>query len=471
MIQTDRPNITPKLLIGKLQDEIQQQQSIDISPTALLSSRLVHRQSKLEYINLILSDAFSMSQARTTLPQKINRIPFFSNAKIQRILLKAYNFLFKEQRTINFGIIQVARENTSLNQQTSDQIINLEDNLQRLNISSVDRLTKLEDYLTRLDDRLINLENPSTIPDDRSAHIETQLSQQITSLTARLNAAERTIQFMEKNYSDRLRYLQADIVQQKRISLLNLERQQGTLNPSDSIERSLPHQNSPTDSSQPSQVDTFYLALEDRFRGDRSQIRERLRVYLPILQDTDLRQSGDKILDLGCGRGEWLELLRDEGYQGLGLDINQPMIQYCQEMRLSILDADALAYLKSLPDNSLGGVTGFHIVEHLPFEVLIELVSQTHRVVRTGGLIIFETPNPRNVLVGSCNFYFDPTHKNPIPPETLQFVAQYSGFDSAQILRLNPSDNPRVLETSDLADRFNELFYGSMDYAVIGIKG
>ena len=302
-------------------------------------------------------------------------------------------------------------------------------------------------------------------------HIEIYLDQQITSLTARLNAAERTIQFIEKNHTDRLRYLQADLLQQKRISTLNLEKQQGILSSSDSIELSLPHQNGPTDSSQQSQIDTFYLALEDRFRGDRSQIRERLRVYLPILQDTDLRQSGDKILDLGCGRGEWLELLRDEGYQGIGLDINQPMIQYCQEMRLSILDADALAYLKSLPDNSLGGVTGFHIVEHLPFEVLIELVSQTHRVVRTGGLIIFETPNPRNVLVGSCNFYFDPTHKNPIPPETLQFVAQYSGFDSAQILRLNPSDNPRVLETSDLADRFNELFYGSMDYAVIGIKG
>jgi SAM-dependent methyltransferase len=109
-------------------------------------------------------------------------------------------------------------------------------------------------------------------------------------------------------------------------------------------------------------------------------------------------------------------------------------------------------------------------VEHLPFAVLVELMSEAYRVVKPGGILIFETPNPRNVIVGSCNFYFDPTHRNPIPPEILQFMANYAGFELAHILPLNPSDNPRVLEDSDLAHRFNELFYGSMDYAVIGYK-
>ena len=476
MIQTNRPNITPNLLISKLQDEIQEQQSIDISPTASLSSRLAHRQSKLEYINLILNDAFSMSQVRTNLPPKINRIPFFSNAKIQRILLKAYNFLFKEQRTINFGIIQAARENTSLNQQVSDQIINLENNQQRLNISIADRLTNLDDRLTNLADCLTNLDDRLTNLDDRSVHIETHLNQQITLLTARLNTAERTTQFIQKNYGDRLHYLQADLHQQKHLTAVLLSKEQDRyLGPETHTTQETTSLNSDIQLGLPSQkdckIDFFYRAFEDKFRGDRSLIRERLQVYLPFLRESDLSQAGDEILDLGSGRGEWLELLRDEGYQGIGLDINQAMIQQCRELGLCVVEGDALIYLKSLSDNTLGAITGFHIVEHLPFESLIELTAEIYRVVRPKGLIIFETPNPRNVIVGSCTFYTDPTHKNPIPPEVLQFIVQYSCFETSQIVQLNPSQDPHVLEDSAMADRFNELFYGSMDYAVIGIKG
>ena len=447
MVQIDRPNITPNSLISKLQDEIQQQQSIDISPNTSPSSRLAYRQSKIKYINSILSDAFNLSQVRTNLPQKINLIPLLRNAKIKRILLKTYNFLFKEQRTINFGIIQVARENTNLNQQLSDQIVNLENNLQKLNVSVV----------------------------ERSVHIQTHLNQQIASLTSRLNAAENTIQFIQKNHRDQLHYLQADLHQQKQLVALSLKDQNKDLSPEIYITQGAVSFDSEKPfrslSQEECHIDFFYRAFEDKFRGDRSLIRERLQVYLPFLRESDLSQAGDEILDLGSGRGEWLELLRDEGYQGKGLDINQAMIKQCRELELSVVEGDALIYLKSLSDNTLGAVTGFHIAEHLPFESLIELITEIYRVVRPKGLIILETPNPRNVIVGSCTFYTDPTHKNPIPPEVLQFMVEYSSFETSQILQLNPSQDPHVLEDSAMADRFNELFYGSMDYAVIGIKG
>ena len=449
MIDTNRPDMTPDLLIHKLQNEIHAH-SLNLSST---SSRSAYRQSKLEYVNTILNDALMLSQVRIKLPQKLSRLPILKNTKVQRILLKVYNFLFKEQRAINLGIIQAVRENINLNQQLADQTINLENYFQGLNAS--------------IDDRLTNL-------DDRCKDIETHLSQEFTSLASHLSAAERTIQFIEKNHSDRLRYLQTDLAQQKQLTTLLLKEQHGLLNPEiySTPETSFLHSTRDIQSLQGDrQIDSFYSAFEDKFRGNRSLIRERLQIYLPFLKESDIHQSGDEILDIGSGRGEWLELLRDEGYQGRGLDINQAMIQQCKEIGLSIVEGDALTYLKSLPDNTLGGITGFHIVEHLPFESLIQLMIETYRVVRPNGLIIFETPNPRNVIVGSCTFYTDPTHKNPIPPEVLQFMVNYSGFEKSQILLLNPSQDIPVLENSAIADRFNELFYGCMDYAVIGTKG
>jgi O-antigen chain-terminating methyltransferase len=484
--------MTPDLLIHKLQNEIHEH-SLNLSST---SSRSAYRQSKLEYVNTILNDALLMSQTRTKLPNKFARLPIFSNAKVQRLLLKIYNFLFKEQRTINLGVIQAVRESITLNQQLSEQTANLENVLQLISetvtddrlTKTDDRLTKTDDRLTKTDDRLTKTDDRLTKTDDRLTKtesnlvnlaskledVETGLRQQITALEARLSVAERVTQFVEKSHTDRLRYLQTDLAQQKQLTTLLLKEQHGLLNPEiySTPATSFLHSAEDIQSLQGDhQIDSFYSAFEDKFRGNRSLIRERLQIYLPFLQESDIHQSGDEILDIGSGRGEWLELLRDEGYQGRGLDINQTMIQQCKGIGLSIVEGDALTYLKSLPDNTLGGITGFHIVEHLPFESLIQLMVETYRVVRPNGLIIFETPNPRNVIVGSCTFYTDPTHKNPIPPEVLQFMVNYSGFEKSQILLLNPSQDIPVLENSAMADRFNELFYGCMDYAVIGTKG
>ena len=461
MVDTNRPNITPDILTHKLQSEIHKY-NLDLSST---SSQLAYRRSKLDYLNTILNDALVMSQTRTKLPNRFAQLPIFRNGKVQGLLLKVYNFLFKEQRTINLGVIQAVRESISLNQQLSEQTSNLENVLQLTSETITDRLTKTDDRLAKTESNLVNLAT-------RLEDIETGLKQQVTALEARLSVAERTTQFVEKSHTDRLRYLQTDLAQQKRLIALLLERQKPQLNP----EISATLENDPTSEDdirslqERQQIDSFYRAFEDTFRGDRSLIRERLQVYIPFLRESDLSQSGDEILDLGSGRGEWLELLRDERYQAMGLDINQAMIQECRELGLAVVEGDALIYLKSLSDNTLGAVTGFHIVEHLPFESLIELMAEVYRVVRPNGLIIFETPNPRNVIVGSCTFYTDPTHKNPIPPEVLQFMINYSGFEKAKILLLNPSEDVPVLEDSAMAHRFNELFYGSMDYAVIGIK-
>jgi len=217
-------------------------------------------------------------------------------------------------------------------------------------------------------------------------------------------------------------------------------------------------------------LDAFYASFDEQFRGSREEIKERLQVYLPIIEPRGIGSEAMPLLDVGCGRGEWLELLQGKQFTASGVDANRVLVEQCRSRGLSVVEDDLRSYLRSLPDNSLGAVTGFHIVEHLPLEMLIEFLNQTVRILKPGGVVIFETPNPQNVLVGSCNFYFDPTHRNPLPNQVMSFLLESRGFVEVEILRLNPSDDLPVADDSDLARRFNHYFYGPMDYAVIGWK-
>ncbi|HKZ81767.1 MAG TPA: methyltransferase domain-containing protein [Pyrinomonadaceae bacterium] len=216
-------------------------------------------------------------------------------------------------------------------------------------------------------------------------------------------------------------------------------------------------------------LDAFYASFDEQFRGSREGIMERLKVYLPYVQ-SEKTPEATPVLDVGCGRGEWLELLRQHGLPATGVDSNTVLIRQCRERALEVVEDDLLDYLRKLPDESIGTLTGFHIVEHLPLEVLIAFLNETMRVLRPGRPIIFETPNPRNVLVGSCNFYFDPTHQNPLPSEVLKFLVESRGFTGVDILPLNPSDEMPVAGDSDLVARFNQYFYGPMDYGLVAWK-
>jgi O-antigen chain-terminating methyltransferase len=215
-------------------------------------------------------------------------------------------------------------------------------------------------------------------------------------------------------------------------------------------------------------LEALYVSIEDQFRGTREDIKERCRVYLPLMKEAGLGTDERPILDLGCGRGEWLDLLREEGLQARGLDINPVLVEECRKRELAVVEGDLLAYLRTLPDASVGGVTGFHIIEHLPFNVLIHALDETVRVLKPGGLAIFETPNPQNVLVGSCNFYIDPTHLRPLHSHMMQFLAEARGFCQVEILYLHPSEIIPIRESTEVAKRFNEYFYGPMDYAIVG---
>ena len=163
--------------------------------------------------------------------------------------------------------------------------------------------------------------------------------------------------------------------------------------------------------------------------------------------------------------GEWLELLKQHDFKGIGVDINRAMLALCKEYGLDVVEGDALAFLRGQTAGSLGAVTGFHIIEHLPLKTLIQLMDEVLRALKPGGMVIFESPNPENLVIGACNFYTDPTHRNPLPPVTARHLLEVRGFRRVDTLRLNPDESGMVGDGT-----LQQLLYGPQDYAVIGYK-
>jgi len=172
-------------------------------------------------------------------------------------------------------------------------------------------------------------------------------------------------------------------------------------------------------------------------------------------------------VDLGCGRGERLEILGENGFSALGIDRDDGMLAASRERGLASEKEDAIECLKRLPDGSLAIVSGFHIAEHLPFADLRQLVQESARVLKPGGLLILETPNPENLRVAGTSFYLDPTHERPLPPDLLKFLAQYYGFARIKIVRLQEPAELRAKASITLMD---VLSGSSPDYALIAQK-
>lgn len=211
----------------------------------------------------------------------------------------------------------------------------------------------------------------------------------------------------------------------------------------------------------------FYRALEDRHRGSRELIKNRLRVYLPYIDAVAAQHPGRLVLDAGCGRGEWLELLKDHHIPACGVDTDVDMLSACADLGLQVYPVDVLVHLQACADHSLLAVTGFHIAEHLPFDQLQDLFTQAWRVLEPGGLLILETPNPENLLVGAANFYIDPTHQRPLPAQLLSFLAEHHGFTSVKLLRLQ--EEPRLVQDNPVS-LYDVLANVSPDYAVVAQK-
>ena len=211
--------------------------------------------------------------------------------------------------------------------------------------------------------------------------------------------------------------------------------------------------------------DDIYQFLEEQFRGSRDDLEKRLIHYLPLFQSLPAPPWPLPLVDLGCGRGEWIELLARHRVPARGVDRSPQMISVCRQRGLDVVAADALEFLKGLPDGQVPAVSAIQFIEHLQPPMVAELLQEIFRVLRPGGLVLLETPNPENFQVGSYYFRLDPTHRHPVPPPLTTHTMAAVGFIQIRVLR------PEIFEPPIFEDpRLNRFFCVSMDYAAYGYK-
>jgi O-antigen chain-terminating methyltransferase len=215
---------------------------------------------------------------------------------------------------------------------------------------------------------------------------------------------------------------------------------------------------------------SLYADFEDAFRGLKEEVKEGLRVFLPFVQSLAASHHECRVLDLGCGRGEWLELLRYIGVKATGVDVNPVFIDELRENGLDSVSADAFSFLKESGPSSYTAVTAFHLIEHLPPASRIRLLDEIYRVLVPGGMAVLETPNPRNILVGSGDFYRDPSHINPVFPDTLAFIAEHLGFVDSVVYFFKDGRKGLIPSDEYRFDTLDDYIKVSRDYVWIGRK-
>ncbi len=219
-----------------------------------------------------------------------------------------------------------------------------------------------------------------------------------------------------------------------------------------------------------------YFAFEEQYRGDEADTRQKQQAYV------DYFRGRDNVVDIGCGRGEFLEALREVGITARGVELGTDQILLCQEKGLDVVQQDLFAFLEATPDESLGGIFSAQVIEHLTASDQLRFVALAYQKCKPGSPVLFETINPQCVFALVHNFFLDPTHVRPVHPETLQFAMESCNFRNVelrfsaalrefQVPSLTLESNSPALEQFNAGiARLNELLYGFQDYAAIGWK-
>jgi 2-polyprenyl-3-methyl-5-hydroxy-6-metoxy-1,4-benzoquinol methylase len=206
-----------------------------------------------------------------------------------------------------------------------------------------------------------------------------------------------------------------------------------------------------------------YGRFAERFRGSEDYVKAGQQFYLPYFAESR------NVLDIGCGRGEFLEMMRDAGIPAKGIDLGEESVATCRHKGLDAEEADLFDYLENLPEASLDGIFCSQVVEHLPPERLPEMVRLCATRLKRNGVIAIETPNPECLAIFATHFYLDPTHHRPVPHPLLAFYLEEFGVGNLVVRKLSPAVES-MPSLKSLPEDFREAFFGGLDYAILGRK-
>ena len=216
--------------------------------------------------------------------------------------------------------------------------------------------------------------------------------------------------------------------------------------------------------SSPAEAPSFdYARFADRFRGTEEYVKNSQRLYLPIFE------AKSAVLDIGCGRGEFLDLMKEAGIPARGIDLDAESVALCRSKGHEAEVADLFVYLSDQPDAAFDGIFAAQVVEHLPPESLPHMIELCAVKLQRGGLLVLETPNPECLAIFATHFYLDPTHTRPVPPSLMVFYFEEFGLGGIEVRRLSPAIES-MPSLAELPEGFREVFFGGLDYAIIGHK-
>ena len=213
----------------------------------------------------------------------------------------------------------------------------------------------------------------------------------------------------------------------------------------------------------PAQPEFDYARFAERFRGSEDYVKKGQQFYMPYF--TGRRE----VLDIGCGRGELLELMREAGVPARGIDLSRESVELCRQKGLEADVADLFVYLADLPESSLDGVLSAQVVEHLPPDRLPEMIRLAASRLQRDGILAIETPNPECLAIFASHFYLDPTHTRPVPHALLAFYMEEYGLGGIEVHKLSPAIES-MPALAALPEDFREAFFGGLDYAIVGRK-
>ena len=312
--------------------------------------------------------------------------------------------------------------------------------LESLERDAAERLERVDQLATMAKTRLRQLDTAALGLASRHAELRTLIDELSTGqggATAKL--------------ADQLGMLRTEVMfQQRRLSRL-----------------ALPEQAAAADQAPADRHDSLHAALQEALGGPREDTKRRLLVYLDRVALAGAGQRDTPIVDLGCGRGEWLELLSGRGLQAYGVEPNLMKAERAIALGLDVRHSGLLEHLHGLGDASRSGVTGFHVAEQLEFAALVDLLDEALRVLAPGGILILEACNAETMRVGATDFYQDPARRRPVLPEVMRLVVEHRGFADAEVLRLHPVRDGLLQERTEDARLLNRVLFGPQDFAVV----